>query len=110
MRNISVSYLLEKTKIVLLILQEFEIDPTWFEERGGSDRSILLYDNGAGGREREVEGNRVLVFGMEQHLMYLCQSNIWLGIYKLKCFEKNQKKNIWLVRIMQKTKISIYIH
>ena len=60
-------------------MQEFELNPRWFQEKEGSNKSILLFDNGAGGKEQEVEGNRVLVFGMEQHLMYLCQSSTWLG-------------------------------
>ena len=31
------------------------------------------------GREAEVEGNRVMMFGTDDHLKLLCQSPIWLG-------------------------------
>ena len=70
---------LQSNKRLIYTIQEFQLDPRWFQEREGSNQSILLYDNGAGGKEAEVEGNRVLVFGMAEHLNYLCQSPVWLG-------------------------------
>ena len=59
-------------------LQDLVIDPLWFEIRPGSNETVLLFDNGAG-RESEVEGRRILVFGSKVHLNLLLRSLDWMG-------------------------------
>ena len=49
------------------------IDPLLFEVRPGSNETVLLFDNGAG-RESDVEGSRILVFGSKVHLNFLLWS------------------------------------
>ena len=54
------------------------MDPLWFELRAGSSETVLLFDNGAG-RECEVEGSRILVFGSKVHLNLLLRSPDMMG-------------------------------
>lgn len=49
------------------------IDPLWFEVRPGSNETVLLHDNGAG-KECEIDGSRILVFGSKVHLNLLLRS------------------------------------
>ena len=41
--------------------------------------SLVTFPSLLVGREAEVEGNRVMMFGTDDHLKLLCQSPIWLG-------------------------------
>jgi hypothetical protein len=59
-------------------IQDLCIDPLWFEIRPGSNETLLLFDNGAG-KESEVEGSRILVFGSKVHLNLLLRSLDWMG-------------------------------
>ena len=54
------------------------MDPLWFELRAGSNETLLLFDNGAG-KECEVEGSRILVFGSKVHLKFLLRSPDMMG-------------------------------
>ena len=54
------------------------IDPLWFEIRPGSNETLMLFDNGAG-KEAQVEGGRILVFGSKVHLHLLLRSLDWMG-------------------------------
>ena len=59
-------------------IKDLVIDPLWFEIRPNSQESLLLFDNGFG-RETEVEGCRLLVFGSKLHLNLLLRSLDWMG-------------------------------
>ena len=60
-------------------LQDLSIDPMWFEIRPGSNETFLLFDNGAGGKEAEVEGRRIVAIGSKVHLNLLLRSLDWMG-------------------------------
>ena len=61
-----------------IISQNLVVDPLWFELRAGSNETLLLFDNGAG-KECEVEGSRILVFGSKVHLNLLLRSPDMMG-------------------------------
>ena len=61
-----------------IISQNLVVDPLWFELRAGSNETLLLFDNGAG-KECEVEGSRILVFGSKVHLNLLLRSSDMMG-------------------------------
>ena len=65
--------------LIDILLQDLIIDPLWFEIRPGGNETVLLFDNGAGGRETEVEGRRIVAFGSKVHLNLLLRSLDWMG-------------------------------
>jgi len=73
-----------------LCIKELVLDPAMFQENPDSSESILLYDNGANGKEASVEGKRIIIFGKKSHLQYLTSSPVWLGDGT---FDKSPKVN-----------------
>ena len=76
--SIKVAFNFKELYMISFFYKDLIINPLWFELRAGSNETLLLFDNGVG-RESEMEGNRILVFGSKVHLHLLLRSLDMMG-------------------------------
>ena len=94
---------------MIVFYKDLIINPLWFELKAGSNETLLLFDNGVG-RESEMEGNRILVFGSKVHLHLLLRSLDMMGDGTFDvCPYIGKEKFYQLVSIRLLTSLKIYI-